>query len=88
MRTAAVALGEQIITRESELDAHFRSGAADAGDDPPDHLGDRRALRAIARGSIPRTHLATRASLTEIQLAKYQTLRGYDAGGANPVHKH
>jgi hypothetical protein len=35
-----------------------------------------------------RTHLATRASLTEIQLAKYQTLRGYDAGGTNPVHKY
>jgi hypothetical protein len=28
-----------------------------------------------------RTHLATRASLTEIQRAKYQTLRGYDANG-------
>jgi hypothetical protein len=35
-----------------------------------------------------RTNLATRASLTEIQLAKYQTLRGYDAVGSNPVHKH
>jgi hypothetical protein len=32
-----------------------------------------------------RSRLATRASLTEIQLAKYQTSHGYDANGASPV---
>lgn len=31
MRVAAISLGEQIIARESVLEAHFRSGAADAG---------------------------------------------------------
>jgi hypothetical protein len=62
MRTAAVALGEQIIARESELDAHFRSGAADAE-------------------TIDRITSA-------IAALKYQTLRGYEANSANPVHKH
>jgi len=46
------------------------------------------ALYGQLRAVHLRTRLATRASLTEIQLAKYQTLRGYDAVGANPVHKH
>jgi hypothetical protein len=87
MRTAAVALGEQIIARESELDAHFRSGAADAG--TIDRITSEIAmLYGQLRAVHLRTHLATRASLTEIQLAKYQMLRGYDAAGPNPVHKH
>jgi hypothetical protein len=87
MRTAAIALGEQIIARESELDAHFRSGAADAG--TIDRItSEIAALYGQLRAVHLRTHLATRASLTEIQLVKYQTLRGYDAGGTNPVHKH
>jgi hypothetical protein len=86
MRTAAVALGEQIIARESELDAHFRSGAADA--DTIDRItSEITALYGQLRAVHLRTHLATRASLTEVQLAKYQTLRGYDANGVNPVHK-
>ncbi len=47
--------------------------------------GRRRSPRSIAalygqlRAVHLRIHLATRASLTEIQLAKYQTLRGYAA---------
>jgi hypothetical protein len=87
MQTAAIALGEHIIARESELDAHFRSGAADAG--TIDRItSEIAALYGQLRAVHLRTHLATRASLTEIQLAKYQTLRGYDAGGTDPVHKH
>ncbi|MEA2800996.1 MAG: hypothetical protein QOE49_1091 [Rhodospirillaceae bacterium] len=86
-RTAASALGEQIIARESELDAHFRSGAADAG--TIDRItSEIAALYGQLRAVHLRTHLATRASLTEAQRAMYQTLRGYDANGANPVHKH
>jgi len=87
MRSAAVALGEQIIARESELDGLFRSGTADAG--TIDRItAEIAALYGQLRAVHLRTHLATRASLSEIQLAKYQTLRGYDAGGANPMHKH
>ncbi len=37
------------------------------------------ALYGQLRAVHLRIHLATRASLTEIQLAKYQTLRGYAA---------
>ena len=87
LRTAAVALGEQIIARESELDAHFRSGAPEAG--TIDRItSEIAALYGQLRAVHLRTHLATRSSLTEIQLAKYQTLRGYDAGDTNPMHKH
>lgn len=87
MRTAAVALGEQIIARESELDAHFRSGAADA-ETINRITSEIAALYGQLRAVHLRTHLATRASLTEVQLAKYQSLRGYGANGTNPVHKH
>jgi hypothetical protein len=77
----------RISRRESEFDALFRSSAA--GADTIDRItSEIAALYGQLRAVHLRTHLATRASLTEIQLAKYQTLRGYDAGGTNPVHKH
>jgi hypothetical protein len=66
--------------------AHFRSGAADA--DTIDRItSEIAALYGQLRAVHLRTHLATRASLTEIQRAKYQTLRGYGAATI-PLHKH
>lgn len=87
MRAAAISLGEQIIARESALEAHFRSGAADAG--TIDRItSEISILYGQLRAVHLRTHLATRAALTESQLAMYQTLRGYDGAGASPAHKH
>ena len=87
MRTAAISLGEQIIARESALDTLFRSGAANV--EAIDRItSEIAALYGQLRAVHLRTHLATRASLTEIQQAQYQTLRGYDAMAANPTHKH
>ena len=87
MRSEAVALGEQIIAREAALDALFRSGSADAGsiDSATAELA---SLYGQLRAVHLRTHLATRATLTESQLAAYQSLRGYDRPGPAPVHKH
>lgn len=87
MRAAAISLGEQIIASESALEAHFRSNAADAG--TIDRITSEIAiLYGQLRAVHLRTHLVTRATLTEPQLAMYQTLRGYDGAGANPPHKH
>ena len=87
MRAAAILLGEQIIARESALDALFKSGnaAADAIDGITSEIA---ILYGQLRAVHLRTHLATRATLTETQLATYQTLRGYDAPGAHLMHKH
>lgn len=85
MRGAAVTLGESIIAREGELEALFRSGAADAA--TVDRLtGEIGVLYGQLRAVHLRTHLATRATLTEAQLAAYQSARGYD--GSKPAHKH
>lgn len=87
MRSAAVALGERIIAREGELEALFRSGAAD--DAAVDRLtGEIGGLYGQLRAVHLRTHLATRATLSEAQLAAYQAARGYDTNGSKPGHKH
>lgn len=87
MRAAAILLGEQIIARESALDALFKSSnaAADAIDAITSEIA---ILYGQLRAVHLRTHLATRSTLTEAQLATYQTLSGYDAPGAQPIHKH
>ena len=89
MHSEAVALGERIIAKEMVLDALFKAGGADAGsiDRLTAELG---AFYGELRAVHLRTHLATKATLTETQLAMYETLRGYDANGAAqaPVHKH
>jgi Spy/CpxP family protein refolding chaperone len=86
MRREAVALGEQVIAGEATLDALFTSGTADAAS-----IDAATARLALLYGQLRavhlRTHLATRATLTDAQLAAYSKLRGYDSAAA-PVHKH
>jgi len=85
MRAAAVALGERLIALEAELDALFASGVADGA-------GIERLTAAIgvAQGQLRavhlRTHLETRATLSEAQVAEYVRLRGYD--GDTPAGSH
>ena len=78
MRAEAVALGERIIAREDELEALFRSGAADAAaiDRLTAEIG---ALQGQLRAAHLRTHLRTRATLSDEQVGRYQVLRGYEA---------
>lgn len=86
MRSEAIALGDQIIAGEAALDALFKSGNANI-----DSISSATAGLASLYGKLRavhlRTHLATRATLTEPQLAAYQKVRGYDGSGA-PAHKH
>lgn len=89
MHSEAVALGQRIIAREVALDALFRSGDADAGS--IDHLtNELGGLYGELRAVHLRTHLATKATLSETQLAMYEALRGYSANGtaSSPMHKH
>ena len=87
MRAEAIALGEQVIVQEAALDSLFKSGAADA-----EAIDRTTAALAVLYGKLRavhlRTHLATRATLTDAQLATYETLRGYDSKESAPVHKH
>ena len=87
MRAEAMAIGEQIIAREAALDALFKSGSADAASIDAS-TAELASLYGLLRAVHLRTHLATRATLTDAQLAAYQSLRGYDRAGAAPVHKH
>jgi hypothetical protein len=87
MRNEAIAIGEQIIAREAALDALFKSGSADAASIDAATAG-LASLYGQLRAVHLRTHLATRATLTDAQLDAYQGLRGYDRAGAAPVHKH
>jgi hypothetical protein len=86
MRTEAITLGERIIEREVALDTLFRSGKADAASIDA-VTAELSSLYGQLRAVHLRTHLATRATLTESQLAAYQTVRGYDSSGG-PPHKH
>ena len=73
MNAEAVVLGEQIIVAEGELDALFRTGAADANSIQrvTSKLSE---LPGTLRVVHLRTHLDTRATLTEHQIATYQSV--------------
>ena len=78
MRAEAVTLGERIIAREGELEALFKTGSADAAsvDRLTVEIG---VLYGQLRATHLRTHLLTRGTLSEEQIARYQVLRGYEA---------
>ena len=87
MHNEAVALGQRIIAREVALDSLFKTGGADTRsiDRLTAELGE---LYGELRAVHLRTHLATKATLTETQLAMYETLRGYDGTGVASPHVH
>jgi Spy/CpxP family protein refolding chaperone len=84
MRDQAQAKGQEILRLEEELATRFRHGHIDEASlaEALDRIG---RLRTELRRIHLRTHLETRALLTPEQLARYKTVRGYDAGGA---HEH
>ena len=87
MRSEAVALGERIIVAEAALDALFRSGNADSASVDA-ATAEVASLVGRLRAVHLRAHLATKATLSNTQLATYQQLRGYDKSGVAPTHKH
>ncbi|GMU64188.1 MAG: hypothetical protein AMXMBFR36_04620 [Acidobacteriota bacterium] len=85
MRTEAVALGEQIVAAEEELDRRFAHR----------HLDEAKLAELTARiGELEgrlrfvhlRAHLETDAILTAAQRARYVELRGYGGSGGAHVH--
>lgn len=85
MLAEAKAKGQEILRAEEELAMRFRHGHID---EPSlrETLGQIGQLRAQLRFIHLRTHLKAKALLTPEQVARYRTVRGYDAGGG--PHQH
>jgi Spy/CpxP family protein refolding chaperone len=77
MQADAIALGEQIVAAEAELEAAFRSGEID-DDTLRGRLDAIGVLDAELRFVHLSTHLATIDMLTEHQVVLYNEVRGYD----------
>lgn len=79
MRADAIRVGESIIEVEGHLAGAFREARADA-----DAIRLMTAHLASLRGELQAIHLTahvtTRALLTEEQVERYDTLRGYASG--------
>ena len=79
MHVEAVALGEQIVEFERELDDLFRAGKIDDVS-----LERNLADLGVTQGELRRVHLAahlrTKALLSADQIDRYSRARGYDSG--------
>ena len=86
MTAAARPLGDEIITREQELDRLFAHQQIN-----PERLAVETAAIGALQGRLRSVHLAahleTRALLTADQRTGYARLRGY-GNPAAPVHQH
>lgn len=86
MQREAIAAGEAVIAAEAALDALFAGGSP-----TPEAIAAATEAAGRAQGALRavhlRWHLATSATLTPGQRARYAELRGY-AGGAPPAHGH
>jgi hypothetical protein len=81
-------LGATILEEEQALEAAFRAASIDATE-----LQGRVARIAILQGELRavhlKTHLETRALLSDHQIERYNQLRGYgDSGAGSSQHKH
>lgn len=86
MSAEAKRLGEAILREEKALEAAFRAETIDAADLRA-RVGRLAALQGELRAAHLRTHLETRALLTEHQLQRYNQLRGYTGEGGHGQHK-
>jgi Spy/CpxP family protein refolding chaperone len=86
MRDKAQPLGVKIIEAERALDRAFAQGRIE-----PDELRLRLNAIAALQGELRavhlETHIAQRALLTPAQIARYDTLRGYDAASTSIRHR-
>jgi len=87
MRRTAIALGEQIVTREAALDVLFASGSVSQASlrDAAAELG---LLNGRLRAHHLGYHLAMRDLLDPRQIESYQELRGYAPPAASGGHGH
>ena len=88
MSAEAKRLGSTILKEEQEIEAAFRTGTVSE----PDLRARVEALAALygrLRIGHLRTHLETRALLTEHQIQRYNQLRGYSMSeGGQGQHQH
>jgi hypothetical protein len=80
-------LGAQLIAAERALDSAFALKQVDTQRiiELTQRIG---ALQANLRAEHLHTHLQQTALLNAQQVARYQTLRGYDGTGADKSHQH
>jgi len=83
MRSEAQALGKALLTAEAGLDQAFAEGAVDAAS-LKDRVLEIGEIRARLRYVHLAAHLRQKALLTEVQVARYDELRGY--GRMNHEH--
>ncbi len=86
MKAEAIALGEQLVAQEAELDRAFaaRTITAQALGETTAAIG---ATQAALRAAHLRYHLAQADVLTSEQVRRYAELRGYaGAGQSSPGH--
>jgi Spy/CpxP family protein refolding chaperone len=86
MQAEAQRLGAAILAAEAALDHAFRSGRAGEAA-LRERLAELGALQAELRYTHLRSHLTAKALLSEAQVARYNTLRGY-AAGSDPGNSH
>ncbi len=87
-KARARGLGAQVLDAERALDRLFAERRADAAavDTATRRVGE---LNAALRAEHLQTHIAQTALLSPQQVARYQTLRGYDnAAGHDPAKHH
>lgn len=87
MAEAAVALGQQLVSVEGELDRLFAERRIDAAtlQARTEEIG---RLQGRLRAVHLATHLETRAVLSEAQVRRYDELRGYAAAAPAQPHRH
>lgn len=85
MQAEAQRLGAAILAAEAALDHAFRSGRAGEAS-LRDELAALAALQGELRYTHLRSHLAAKALLEDAQVARYNQLRGYVAGGSATSH--
>jgi hypothetical protein len=78
-------LGAEILRLERDLDGSFAS-ALIAADTLAAQTGEIGTLQGKLRAVHLAAHLATKAALTPVQIARYQELRGYTASPAHEDH--
>jgi Spy/CpxP family protein refolding chaperone len=83
----ARALGAKLVTAEQALEQLFRSGAVSDAQ-LAKAVGEAARLQGEYRLSHLETHRRMRALLSEEQVKRYDTLRGYSSGTQHQHRKH
>jgi Spy/CpxP family protein refolding chaperone len=87
MDTKAKALGALIVAQEAALEAMYAKGSATAADTRA-VIDELARLQADLRYTHLSAHMAMRSVLSAGQIARYDELRGYSDGTADPADHH